>query len=66
MVQSAQGVNVKTFNVSLLAAEEVVRTNISIPGIHLITRIIKLLLLIIIIMKMEMEIEQNLRSPRDR
>lgn len=57
MVQSVQGVNVKTNNVFLLAAEEVVRINISIPGMHLITRIIILqLLLLLIMMKTGMEI----------
>lgn len=65
MVQTAQGVNLKANNVSLLEAEEVVRTNISIPGIHLITRIIPVL---IIVMKMGMEIllEQNLKNLKDR
>lgn len=52
----------KTNNVSLSVAEEVGRTNIGIPGIHLITRILLLLLLLllIIIMKMRMEMEMEI------
>lgn len=49
MVQTAQDVNLKTNNVSLLEVEEVGRTNISIPRINLITRIIMMMKIMMII-----------------
>lgn len=44
MVQTAKGVTMKTSNVYLLEVEEVGKTNISIPVIQLITRIIRIII----------------------